>query len=125
VSSLSRSSISEATKRKVGVLARLPLSSGMLTGKMSKRSDFEKDDHRLFNRHGEAFDRGETFSGVDYDLSLDFVEKLRPLVPAGITMTQFALKWILMNPAVTCAIPGAKNSRQAEENAKAAGLPVF
>jgi aryl-alcohol dehydrogenase-like predicted oxidoreductase len=113
----------EAAKRKVGILARLPLSSGMLTGKMSKRSNFEKDDHRLFNRHGEAFDRGETFSGVDYDLSLDFVEKLRPLIPAGMTMTQFALKWILMNPAVTCAIPGAKNPRQAEENTKAAGLP--
>jgi aryl-alcohol dehydrogenase-like predicted oxidoreductase len=113
----------EAAKRKVGILARLPLSSGMLTGKMSKRSKFEKDDHRLFNRYGEAFDRGETFSGVDYDLSLDFVERLRPLIPAGMTMTQFALKWILMNPAVTCAIPGAKNPRQAEENTKAAGLP--
>jgi aryl-alcohol dehydrogenase-like predicted oxidoreductase len=112
----------EATKRRVGILARLPLSSGMLTGKMSKQSNFEKDDHRLFNRHGEAFDRGETFSGVDYDLSLDFVEKLRLLVPAGVTMTQFALKWILMNPAVTCAIPGAKTPRQAEENTKAADL---
>jgi aryl-alcohol dehydrogenase-like predicted oxidoreductase len=94
----------------------------MLTGKMSKQSNFEKDDHRLFNRHGEAFDRGETFSGVDYDLSLDFVEKLRLLVPAGVTMAQFALKWILMNPAVTCAIPGAKNPQQAEENTKAADL---
>jgi len=113
----------EATRRKVGILARLPLSSGMLTGKMSKRSNFEKDDHRSFNRHGEAFDRGETFSGVDYDLSLDFVEKIRLLVPVGMTMTQFALKWILMKPAVTCAIPGAKNPRQAEENTKAAGLP--
>ncbi len=113
----------EAAKRKVGILARLPLSSGMLTGKMSKQSNFEKGDHRLFNRHGEAFDRGETFSGVDYDLSLDFVEKLRHLVPADITMIQFALKWILMNSSVTCAIPGAKNPRQAEENTKAADLP--
>jgi aryl-alcohol dehydrogenase-like predicted oxidoreductase len=113
----------EAVKRKVGILARLPLSSGMLTGKMSKRFNFEKDDHRLFNRHGEAFDRGETFSGVDYELGLDVVEQIRPLVPAGITMTQFALKWILMNPAVTCAIPGAKNPKQVEENTKAAGLP--
>jgi len=106
----------EAMKKKVGILARLPLSSGMLTGKMTKKSTFENDDHRLFNRHGEAFDRGETFSGVDYDLSLSVVEQIRPLVPAGISMTQFALKWILMNPAVTCAIPGAKNSKQAEEN---------
>jgi aryl-alcohol dehydrogenase-like predicted oxidoreductase len=113
----------EAAKRKVGILARLPLSSGMLTGKMSKRSNFEKNDHRLFNRNGEAFDRGETFSGVDYDLSLDFVERLRPIVPAGMTMTQFALKWILMNPAVTCTIPGARNPRQVEENTKAAGMP--
>ena len=83
---------------------------------MSKQSTFEQDDHRLFNRHGEAFDRGETFSGVDYELALEVVDQLRPLVPAGITMTQFALKWILMNPAVTCAIPGAKNPAQTEEN---------
>lgn len=113
----------EAQKRKVGVLARLPLSSGMLTGKLTKQSIFEKDDHRLFNRHGEAFDRGETFSGVDYDLALEIVEQLRPLVPPGMTMSQFALKWILMNPAVTCAIPGAKNPNQAEENIKSADMP--
>jgi aryl-alcohol dehydrogenase-like predicted oxidoreductase len=106
----------EAMKKKVGILARLPLSSGMLTGKMTKKTSFENDDHRLFNRHGEAFDRGETFSGVDYDFSLEIVDELRPLVPQGISMTQFALKWILMNPAVTCAIPGAKNQKQAEEN---------
>jgi aryl-alcohol dehydrogenase-like predicted oxidoreductase len=112
----------EAAKRNIGILARLPLSSGMLTGKMSKRTDFEKDDHRFFNRHGEAFDRGETFSGVDYDLSLEFMQKLQALVPPGLTMTQFALKWILMNQAVTCVIPGAKNHRQAEENTKAADL---
>jgi len=113
----------EAQKRHIGILARLPLSSGMLTGKLSKQSTFEKDDHRLFNRHGEAFDRGETFSGVDYDLALDVVEQLRQLVPPGMTMTQFALKWILMNPAVTCAIPGAKNPKQAEENIKSYELP--
>ncbi len=94
----------------------------MLTGKLTRQSTFEKDDHRLFNRHGEAFDRGETFSGVDYDLALQVVEQLRPLVPAGMTMTQFALKWILMNPAVTCAIPGAKNPKQIEENIRAADL---
>ena len=112
----------EAQKRKVGILARLPLSSGMLTGKLTKQSTFEKDDHRLFNRHGEAFDRGETFSGVDYDLALEVVEQIRSLVPAGMTLTQFALKWILMNPAVTCAIPGAKNPNQAEENIKSADV---
>jgi aryl-alcohol dehydrogenase-like predicted oxidoreductase len=113
----------EAQKRHIGILARLPLSSGMLTGKLSKQSTFEKDDHRLFNRHGEAFDRGETFSGVDYDVALEVVEQLRQLVPAGMTMTQFALKWILMDPAVTCAIPGAKNPKQAEENIKSVDMP--
>ena len=113
----------EAIKKKVGILARLPLSSGMLTGKMTKKSTFEGDDHRKFNRHGEAFDRGETFSGVDYDLSLEVVEELKPLVPEGMSMTQFALRWILMNPAVTCAIPGAKNPKQADENFSAADLP--
>ncbi|MBN1397307.1 MAG: aldo/keto reductase [Bacteroidetes bacterium] len=114
---------SEAVKRKVGIIARLPLSSGMLTGKMSKSTNFEKDDHRSFNRHGEAFDRGETFSGVDYELALEVVDQLRSLVPAGMTMTQFALRWILMNSAVTCTIPGAKNPKQAEENFSAAGMP--
>jgi len=113
----------EAMKRKVGIIARLPLSSGMLTGKMSKSTNFENDDHRLFNRHGEAFDRGETFSGVDYELGLEIVDQLRSLVPAGMTMTQFALRWILMNPAVTCTIPGAKNPKQAEENFDAACMP--
>jgi aryl-alcohol dehydrogenase-like predicted oxidoreductase len=115
----------EAQRRNVGILARVPLASGMLTGKLSRQSTFEKDDHRLFNRHGEAFDRGETFSGVDYELALDVVEQLRPLVPRGMTMTQFALKWILMNSAVTCAIPGAKNPTQAEENIHSADLPAL
>jgi aryl-alcohol dehydrogenase-like predicted oxidoreductase len=113
----------ESKKRDVGIIARLPLSSGMLTGKLSRQSAFEKDDHRSFNRYGEAFDRGETFSGFDYDLSLDVVDKLRRLVPDGATMAQFALKWILMNPAVTCAIPGAKNPSQVEENIKSADMP--
>lgn len=113
----------EAMKKKIGIIVRLPLSSGMLTGKMSKSTNFEKDDHRSFNRHGEAFDRGETFSGVDYELALEVVDQLRSLVPAGMTMTQFALRWILMNHAVTCTIPGAKNPIQAEENFSAAGMP--
>ncbi|UCG26053.1 MAG: aldo/keto reductase, partial [Chloroflexota bacterium] len=97
----------QAKRRQVGILARVPLSSGMLTGKMTKDSAFESDDHRHFNRQGESFDRGETFSGVDYDLSLQAVEELRPLVPDGVTMAQFALRWILMFDAVSCVIPGA------------------
>jgi len=113
----------EAQRRKVGILARVPLSSGMLTGKFSKQSKFSSDDHRQYNRHGESFDVGETFSGVDYDLSLQAVEKLRKLVPQGVSMAQFALRWILMFEAVSCTIPGAKNSRQAMDNAQAADLP--
>ncbi len=112
-----------AQQLKVGILARLPLSSGMLAGKMTRSSTFATDDHRQFNRHGEAFDRGETFSGVDYDLGLDVVEELRPLVPAGQSMAEFALRWILMADAVTCAIPGARRPSQAESNCRAADLP--
>jgi len=113
----------EARRRQVGILARLPLSSGMLTGKMTKASAFAATDHRAFNRHGEAFDRGETFSGVDYETGLAAVEALRPLVPAGWTLGQLALRWILMFPEVTCAIPGAKRAAQAGENIAAADLP--
>jgi aryl-alcohol dehydrogenase-like predicted oxidoreductase len=113
----------EALKRKVGILARVPLASGLLTGKLTAKSTFEADDHRAFNRHGESFDRGETFSGVDYDTGLKAVEELRPLIPRGWSMTQFALRWILMFDAVTCAIPGAKNPSQAENNAKTGDLP--
>jgi aryl-alcohol dehydrogenase-like predicted oxidoreductase len=113
----------EAQRRRIGILARVPLSSGMLTGKMNRESTFEQDDHRQFNRHGEAFDRGETFSGLDYEIGLQAVEELRALVPAGMTMSQMALRWILMSPAVTCAIPGAKRPSQVEENVRAADLP--
>ena len=113
----------EAAKRKVGILARLPLSSGMLTGKLNINSQFAKDDHRNFNRHGEAFDRGETFSGVDYETGLSAIEELRSLLPEGMTLAQFALRWILMFDAVTCAIPGAKRPTQVEENVSAADLP--
>jgi aryl-alcohol dehydrogenase-like predicted oxidoreductase len=111
-----------AQERKVGILVRVPLSSGMLTGKMKQDSKFSSDDHRQFNRHGEAFDRGETFSGVDFELGLLTVEQLRPLVPAGWTLAEFALRWILMFEAITCAIPGAKYSAQVEENCRAADL---
>jgi aryl-alcohol dehydrogenase-like predicted oxidoreductase len=113
----------EAQQRQIGILARVPLSSGMLTGKFSSDSKFESDDHRSFNRDGSSFDKGETFSGLDYEMSLEAVEALRSLVPGGFSMTQLALKWILMFPAVSCTIPGAKRSEQAEENIKASELP--
>jgi aryl-alcohol dehydrogenase-like predicted oxidoreductase len=113
----------QAQARKVGILARVPLASGMLTGKLKPDSAFSPDDHRAFNRHGESFDRGETFSGVDYATGLAAVDELRALLPAGQTLTQFALRWILMDEAVTCAIPGAKRPSQAEENIAAADLP--
>jgi aryl-alcohol dehydrogenase-like predicted oxidoreductase len=116
---------SEAARRKVGILARIPLSSGLLTGKLNAKTSFEKDDHRSFNRHGESFDRGETFSGVDYQTGLQAVEELRALVPAGWSLPQFALRWILMFDAVSCAIPGAKNPSQAEENIKSSELPAL
>jgi aryl-alcohol dehydrogenase-like predicted oxidoreductase len=113
----------EAKRRKVGILARLPLSSGMLTGKMTPTSEFSKDDHRTFNRQGQAFDRGETFSGIDFESGLAAVDELRPLVPPGWTMAQFALRWIQMFDAVTCSIPGAKRPSQADENFSTADLP--
>lgn len=115
----------QAKKKQVGILARVPLASGMLTGKMTKQTQFAADDHRNFNRHGEAFDVGETFSGVDYDVALAAVEELRGLVPAGMTMPQFALKWILMFDAVTCAIPGGKRPEQVADNARASDLPAL
>lgn len=115
----------EAQRRRVGIFARLPLSSGLLSGKLTSKSFFAPDDHRAFNRQGEAFDRGETFSGLDYNLGLRAVEALRPHSPAGTTMAQMALRWILMFPAVTCAIPGAKRPEQVDENAHAADLPAL
>ncbi len=113
----------EAKRRQVGILARVPLASGLLSGKLTRASQFEADDHRRFNRQGEAFDRGETFSGVDYDTGLEVVETLRAMVPKGATLAQWALRWILMFDAVTCAIPGARRPQQVEDNAKAADLP--
>jgi aryl-alcohol dehydrogenase-like predicted oxidoreductase len=112
-----------AKQKKVGILARLPLSSGMLTGKMTKQTAFEKDDHRLFNRHGEGWDRGETFSGVDYELGLSVVERLRPLVPKGQTLGDLALRFILDFDAVTATIPGAKRPNQVEQNVVSSELP--
>jgi aryl-alcohol dehydrogenase-like predicted oxidoreductase len=113
----------EAQKRKVGILARVPLASGLLSGKISLSSKFAKDDHRNFNRHGEAFDRGETFSGVDFETGLSAVEQLKKLVPSDVSLAQSALRWILEFPAVTCAIPGAKRPAQVTENIAASDLP--
>ena len=112
----------QAQRREVGILARVPLASGLLTGKITRDSRFANDDHRKFNRHGEAFDRGETFSGVDFETGLRTVEELKAFVPKGATLAQLALRWILEFPAVTCAIPGAKHPAQVAENIGASDL---
>ncbi len=113
----------EAQARSIGILARVPLASGLLTGKMSAETTFAANDHRNYNRQGEAFDMGETFSGVDYATGLQAVEEIRSLVPEDASMAQLALRWILMFDAVSCAIPGAKNIQQVEDNVAAADLP--
>src|ERR1039457_829039 len=112
----------QARKKQVGILARVPLASGMLTGKLARNSQFAADDHRNFNRHGEAFNVGETFSGVDYDTALAAVEEIRRLLPPGVGMAQCALRWILMFDAVTCAIPGGKRPSQVADNCAASDL---
>jgi aryl-alcohol dehydrogenase-like predicted oxidoreductase len=115
--------LAEAASHDVGVLARVPMASGLLTGKMTASSTFSEEDHRNFNRHGESFDVGETFAGLDYEVGLEVVERLRALVPAGATMGQMALRWILMWEEVTAAIPGARTPEQAQANARASDLP--
>ncbi len=114
----------EAKRRGVGVIVRVPLASGLLTGKYTRKTTFGSDDHRNYNRHGEAFDVGETFAGVPYEAGLDAVAELKPLVPDG-TLAQFALRWILMHDAVSTVIPGARNPEQARANAAAVGLPAL
>ena len=114
-----------AKKKKVAVLARVPLASGLLTGKMTRQTVFPKDDHRHFNRYGEAFDVGETFSGVDYESGLAAADMIRQMLPLGVTMAQFALRWILMFEAVSCAIPGARTRLQAIDNAMASDLDAL
>jgi aryl-alcohol dehydrogenase-like predicted oxidoreductase len=114
---------SEALAAKVGVIARVPLASGLLTGKFHATSTFADDDHRSFNRNGARFDKGETFSGVPYDTALGAVEAIRALAPSGVPLSQFALRWILMFEAVSCAIPGARTADQARANAAAAARP--
>lgn len=113
----------EAKKRDIGVIVRVPLASGLLTGKMNISTKFEKNDHRLFNRHGEAFDVGETFAGVDFETGIETVEKLEQIKPKTFTMSQFALKWILMQKAVSTVIAGGKKPEQVQENAQASQLP--
>ncbi|MCE4553446.1 aldo/keto reductase [Roseateles cellulosilyticus] len=114
-----------AQAARVGVLARLPLSSGMLSGKFTRQSNFSDDDHRKFNRQGEAFDKGETFSGVDYEQGLAAVEELRGLLPPGVSMARLALRWILMHDAVSTAIPGGRTPEQVDENVSAADLAAL
>jgi aryl-alcohol dehydrogenase-like predicted oxidoreductase len=111
-----------AAEAGVAIIARVPLASGLLSGKYTAATTFGADDHRNYNRNGEAFDVGETFSGVPYEVGLEAVERLRPLVPEGATMAQFALRWIIDQPGVTVVIPGARNAAQAAANSQAAAL---
>ncbi len=112
-----------AKKKNIAVIARVPLASGLLAGKFRPDSTFEATDHRQFNRHGEFFDVGETFSGVPFEIGLAAVERVRKVVGGDATMAQWALRWILMFDAVTVVIPGAKNVAQARANAEAGNLP--
>ncbi|MBY5882017.1 aldo/keto reductase [Rhizobium leguminosarum] len=112
----------EARRRNVAIIARVPLASGLLSGKITRDTHFASDDHRNFNRNGEAFDVGETFAGVPFEVGLQAVEEVRKLLPAGATMAALALRWILMSDAVTVVIPGARNGEQARANAAAADL---
>lgn len=114
--------LKEAKRRDVAIIARVPLASGLLTGKMKADTAFSADDHRAFNRNGEQFDKGETFSGVPFDIALDAVEDIRRLVPGDLTMAKFALRWILMNENVSVIIPGSKNKTQSEANAQASEI---
>jgi len=115
----------QARLRDVGVIVRVPLASGLLTGKLGRDTVFAADDHRTYNRHGERFDVGETFAGVDYEVGLEAVEELRALVPEGATLAQLALRWILGFEAVSTIIPGAKTAEQARANAAASDLPAL
>jgi aryl-alcohol dehydrogenase-like predicted oxidoreductase len=115
----------QAKKKDVAVIVRVPLASGLLSGKFRPDTKFEANDHRQFNRHGEAFDVGETFSGVPYEKGLEAVERIRPMVSGDATMAQFALRWVLMFDTVSVVIPGARNPAQARANAEAAALPAL
>jgi aryl-alcohol dehydrogenase-like predicted oxidoreductase len=112
-----------AAEAGAGIIARVPLASGLLSGRYTASTTFAADDHRNYNRHGDAFDVGETFSGVPYEVGLEAVERLRGLVPEGQTPAQFALRWILDQPGLSTVIPGARNAGQATANTAAAALP--
>jgi len=114
-----------AQAAQVGVLARLPLSSGMLSGKFTRDSRFSADDHRAFNRQGEAFDRGETFSGVDFEQGLAAVDELRKLLPPDVSLARLALRWILMHEAISSTIPGGRTPEQVDENVSAADVAAL
>lgn len=114
-----------AHRNDVGVIVRVPLASGLLSGKMTRDRRFARDDHRAFNRHGEAFDVGETFSGVDFETGLAAAEQLEALVPEGHTLAQLALRWVLVHPAVSVVIPGARRPAQVFDNVGAAALPAL
>ena len=109
----------------VGIIARVPLASGLLSGRYSRDTSFAASDHRSYNRHGEAFDVGETFSGVDFGTGVDAAQEFAALAPAGGTPAQAALRWVIQQPGVSTVIPGARNPDQARQNAAAAELPPF
>ncbi len=115
----------QAQKKNVGIIVRVPLASGLLSGKITADTKFADDDHRTFNRNGEFFDVGETFAGVPLDVAIEAVEQVRPLVPQGASMAQFALAWILQSKAVSVVIPGARNAAQAKANAAASELTAI
>jgi aryl-alcohol dehydrogenase-like predicted oxidoreductase len=113
----------EAAKRNVGIIARVPLASGLLTGKYTATTSFGEGDHRNYNRHGEAFDKGETFSGIDYMKGLEIVEEIKKCFPENSNLAAIALRWILMFPEVSCVIPGASRPEQIHSNISASQLP--
>ena len=106
----------------VGIIARVPLASGLLSGRYDEHTAFPPEDHRSYNRHGEAFDVGETFSGVPFETGLAATRELAGLLDPGMTLAQFALRWVIDQPGVSTVIPGARNSEQVRQNAAAAGL---
>jgi len=115
----------EARRRNVGIIVRVPLASGLLSGKFGSGTRFKEGDHRNFNREGKAFDKGETFSGVPYEVGLAAVERLKTILPKDSPMAAVALRWVLMFPEATTVIPGASRDSQAEENARAADLAAL
>lgn len=115
----------EAKKKNIGVIVRVPLASGLLTGKFTAGTNFTEGDHRQFNRNGDSFDKGETFSGIDYEKGLAAVDALKKIFPGQTNLAPLALKWILQFDAVSCIIPGASNAAQVDSNISAFSVPDF